>query len=158
MVRARLLRNRAVAGGLTFDSRSTARTGYSRQSMTRPPYGTAVSARLHRLLLALVGLFVVWTFAVPTQTDAIAVDAVAVDDGQDSDCQDCPEDDEDGECPPGCDACTCCPAAASLAMGTGERHAACAARPTTERRFSDSGQPMEGARSRVFRPPRPSIS
>ena len=108
-------------------------------------------------LLVLIGLCAVWTAAVPSAAAPDAVgDAVAVDD--DGCERDCPEDDENGECPPGCDACPCCPAAASPAASTERLLASSVRGPGATRPNLESGKAEEGALSRLFRPPIAAIS
>jgi hypothetical protein len=109
-------------------------------------------------LLVLVGLCVVWLTATPAKA-TLAADAFAVEDGEERDCQgDCPEDEDDGECPTGCDACSCCPAAASPAVSAGGVQVPYVTKPSSEQRVSSSGESLDGTRSRVFHPPRPAIS
>ncbi len=72
---------------------------------------------------------------------------------QDDGC-DCPEDDENDECPDGCDACACCPAAA--APGSSPPHHDPVLPGTREdaQFASEIEAPEDGPRSRVFHPPR----
>lgn len=80
-------------------------------------------------------------------------------DADDRDCSSaCPGDDENGECPPECDACPCCPSAVTPAVVSGEL-------PTTPTNAHaevgpvvPSGRAQEGALSRVFHPPRAATS
>ena len=66
----------------------------------------------------------------------------------------CPGDDENGECPPECDACPCCPSAVTPAVVSGELPAP-PAQPHSELPLAiESGRVEEGALSRVFHPPR----
>ncbi len=108
-----------------------------------------------RLLLALAGLCVMWGSAFPAWAQAEQDVADESVDAAESDCRgECPDDDEDGDCPPGCDACFCCPAASSPAVGPAVFAGAFWTSRATAGQPLDAGEAEEGVLSRVFHPPR----
>ncbi len=66
----------------------------------------------------------------------------------------CPGDNEEGECPPDCDACPCCPTAASAAVSLGGSSLSYAGLHVRAPDIEAPGQAKDGTRSRVYRPPR----
>lgn len=110
-----------------------------------------------RTLLLLVSLLLSWSLpnshAVPNWL--APDDGAAQADAEDSDCEtSCPGDDENGDCPPQCDACPCCPSATAHAGVSGAPPAS-TARPLAGLEAPPaSGSPQDGALSRVFHPPR----
>ena len=111
-----------------------------------------------RRLRSLAGLYLIWSFLLLplAAVSSSGPDSGAIADGSERSCtSDCPGDDENGECSSECDACPCCPTAASPAVSPGGPSAAGLAVPRTAGRLPSSGQAREGALSRVFHPPRP---
>ncbi len=111
-----------------------------------------------RRLVALVGVLFLAVLVGPPAGDALApLASAALTDGDgeaaDSDC-DCPEDDEDGECPSGCGACSCCPAA-SPASSPPAQLPVFAGIGDPAHGAHRANAPPDGARRRVFHPPRP---
>ena len=110
-----------------------------------------------RTLLLLVSLLLSWSLptspALSNWSGPAAERAEA--DAEDSGCETpCPGDDENGDCPPQCDACPCCPSATGQAGVSGAPPAS-VARPLAHLAApSSSGSPQDGALSRVFHPPR----
>jgi|GEM_PF-6970870 len=83
--------------------------------------------------------------------ESVAADG---DDG-DSPCRSsCPGDDENGECPPECDACPCCPSAASPGVSLVGILGSAPASIAQLQAPSGLDEDEEGARTRVFHPPR----
>ncbi len=112
-----------------------------------------------RALLLLVSLLISWSVpnaqAVSTWLDGEAV----VADADDRECRSsCPGDDENGECPPECDACPCCPSGVAPAVVSGELPLSPAEVHAELGPLVPSGRAQEGALSRVFHPPRVAMS
>ena len=115
--------------------------------------------RSSSLLLALVGLLVIWSSALPATPAAGDGESFTVEHVDEQPCKsDCPGDDENGECPPNCDACPCCPIAASAAARSQGPSISPGESLAETRAIGGSGQAREGARSRVFHPPRRAAS
>jgi hypothetical protein len=112
--------------------------------------------RTSSLILVLVGLLVLWSAAFPAAPHAgDGGESVAVEDGEEGPCKsDCPGDDENGECPPDCDACPCCPAAVSPVVSSDGTSASFGEVFAVNRPSGGAGQTQDGALSRVFHPPR----
>jgi len=110
------------------------------------------SARTLLLLVSLLlGASVLHSLSGPNWL--VAEDRVTEADADD-DCRgDCPGDDENGECPPQCDACPCCPSATAHAGVSGDHPPSAAPHLTGLRAPLASGATQEGALSRLFRPP-----
>jgi len=119
-----------------------------------PGKGPPMSNGARTLLLLvslLLGASVPHSLAGPTWL--VAEDGVTEADADD-DCRgDCPGDDENGECPPQCDACPCCPSATAHAGVSGDHPPSAARPPAGLRAPPASGAAKEGALSRLFRPP-----
>ncbi len=67
---------------------------------------------------------------------------------------DCPDDDEEGECPSGCDACSCCPAAAPPGSSPPEHTAVFAGAGGDAQLVLAIDAAQDGQRGRIFHPPR----
>ena len=124
----------------------------------RAPRGSGRARRWAGLLLVLVGLCVIWGASIASFATGVTwedSESIAMEDADGPPCAgDCPGDDADGECPPGCDACPCCPAAVSPAATCGGLFAPPCAQLALTDTVGASCPVPDGALSRVFHPPR----
>lgn len=103
--------------------------------------------------LHIVFLLTVAVAAVPLAASADACEA------ETADCEEsCPGDDAEGDCPPGCDDCSCCGGIAQAAPVSLSVRVVEPARFPVYRTLLSEGRAPDGVSHRVFRPPRSVLS